>query len=204
MAKASDNEFPSLLFAEQGSAPTTPGTGLWRAYFKSDGLYVVDDAGTETGPLAVSGGGGGASITHKHVNGDLAADHTTTSTSLTDVDADYSITLTGCTAGEVIEVEFTGSFGHSAAGGVIVLACAIASTDRIELFHRWTTANYAQSMNYRLRHTLISGDLTSGSVTVKPRWYLSGTAGTGTCYNGSSTINRAPVFSVTNLGAQQA
>lgn len=54
MAKASDNEFPSILFDEQASAPTTPATGFWRAYFKSDGLYVVDDAGTETGPLAAS------------------------------------------------------------------------------------------------------------------------------------------------------
>ncbi len=52
-------ELDSLLFDEQGSAPTTPATGFWRVYAKSDGLYVVDDAGTETGPLAVSGGGGG-------------------------------------------------------------------------------------------------------------------------------------------------
>lgn len=51
----SNNEFPSVLFAEQASAPTTPGTGLWRAYFKSDGLYIVDDAGTETGPLSTGG-----------------------------------------------------------------------------------------------------------------------------------------------------
>ncbi|HET7689343.1 MAG TPA: hypothetical protein VFK41_03125 [Nocardioidaceae bacterium] len=49
--KASDNEFPSVLFDEQASDVTTPGTGLWRAYFKSDGLYTRDDAGTVTGPL---------------------------------------------------------------------------------------------------------------------------------------------------------
>ena len=60
MAKASDNEFPSVLFDEQASAPTTPPTGFWRAYFKSDGMYVVDDAGTEVGPLATGGAGLGA------------------------------------------------------------------------------------------------------------------------------------------------
>ena len=44
---ASENEFPSLLFAE-GAAPSTPGTGLVKAYAKSDGLlYWKDDAGTE-------------------------------------------------------------------------------------------------------------------------------------------------------------
>lgn len=57
MTKASDNAFPSVLFTEQASAPTTPSTGNWRAYFKSDGLYVVDDAGTETGPFGAGGGG---------------------------------------------------------------------------------------------------------------------------------------------------
>lgn len=43
---------------EQAAAPATPGTGLWRAYFKSDGLYVKDDAGTESGPLSPAIGGG--------------------------------------------------------------------------------------------------------------------------------------------------
>lgn len=56
MAKANEVENDSLLFDEQASAPTTPATGFWRAYFKSDGLYVVDDAGNETGPLAPTGG----------------------------------------------------------------------------------------------------------------------------------------------------
>lgn len=57
MAKISDVQIPSLLFDEQGAAPSTPASGFWRAYFKSDGLYVVDDTGTEVGPLSVGGGG---------------------------------------------------------------------------------------------------------------------------------------------------
>lgn len=66
MAKIEDIEIPSLLFDEQDDAPTTPASGFWRAYFKSDGLYIVDDAGTETGPLAVAGVGGGG-ITSAYV-----------------------------------------------------------------------------------------------------------------------------------------
>lgn len=49
------NKFTYLTATEQGSAPATPGTGEWRFYFKSDGLYIVDDAGTETGPFGVPG-----------------------------------------------------------------------------------------------------------------------------------------------------
>lgn len=46
--KASNNPFPSILLNEQASAPTTPDSGKWRVYAKSDGLYIIDDAGTET------------------------------------------------------------------------------------------------------------------------------------------------------------
>ena len=58
MTKASDNEFPSVLFDEQPSDVSTPATGFWRAFFKSDGMYVIDDAGTVTGPFGTGGGGG--------------------------------------------------------------------------------------------------------------------------------------------------
>lgn len=61
--KASDNPFPTALFTEQAAAPTTPAAGYWRAYFKSDGLYAIDDAGTETGPF----GTGGAATAYKGV-----------------------------------------------------------------------------------------------------------------------------------------
>lgn len=44
-----------------GAAPTTPSTDNWKVYFKSDGLYVIDDSGTEHGPLGTGGGGGGGS-----------------------------------------------------------------------------------------------------------------------------------------------
>lgn len=56
MTKFSDNESPSVLFAEQGSNPSTPAAGFWRAYFKSTGMFVIDDAGAVTGPFVSSSG----------------------------------------------------------------------------------------------------------------------------------------------------
>ncbi len=53
--KGSNNPFPSALFAEQGSNPSTPASGNWRLYFKSDGIYAIDDAGNVFGPFAGSG-----------------------------------------------------------------------------------------------------------------------------------------------------
>jgi hypothetical protein len=46
-----------ILFAEQSSAPSTPGSGYVAVYAKTDGkLYYKDDAGTE---YLIGGGGGG-------------------------------------------------------------------------------------------------------------------------------------------------
>lgn len=57
MTKASDNEYPSVLYAEQGSNPSTPASGFWRSFFKSDGLYAIDDGGNVTGPFVSSSSG---------------------------------------------------------------------------------------------------------------------------------------------------
>jgi len=41
-------------YTERGSAPATPASTHWRLFFKSDGVYYVDDAGTVSGPLPSS------------------------------------------------------------------------------------------------------------------------------------------------------
>lgn len=40
-----------IRMLERSSAADTPDTSHWHCYFKSDGFYIVDDAGTEYGPL---------------------------------------------------------------------------------------------------------------------------------------------------------
>lgn len=47
-----------LTMKEESLTPSTPTTGKWRFYPKSDGWYVLDDTGTEVGPLGLGGGGG--------------------------------------------------------------------------------------------------------------------------------------------------
>ncbi len=37
-----------LLLAEQGGAPSTPASSTWAVYFKSTGLFIMDDSGTES------------------------------------------------------------------------------------------------------------------------------------------------------------
>ena len=55
MAKINEIDITSLTFQE-GAAPATPAATKWKAYFKTDGIYIIDDAGTETGPLVAASG----------------------------------------------------------------------------------------------------------------------------------------------------
>jgi hypothetical protein len=46
-----------LTMQEEGSTPSTPSAGKWKIYPKSDGLYLLDDAGLEIGPFVKGGSG---------------------------------------------------------------------------------------------------------------------------------------------------
>ncbi len=54
MASLENANIPVIKFDEVASAPSTPATGDWKVYFKAAGLFVVDDAGVELGPLGVA------------------------------------------------------------------------------------------------------------------------------------------------------
>lgn len=75
-------------WAEQTSAPSNPGSGSWKIYFKSGGLYVLEDDGTEHGPFSASVvnstttlnfiiDGGGSAIT-TGIKGDIVVDFAAT------------------------------------------------------------------------------------------------------------------------------
>lgn len=51
--EANTTAFDALYFNE-GATVTTPQSGDWDIQFKSDGMYIEDDAGTEVGPYGTS------------------------------------------------------------------------------------------------------------------------------------------------------
>lgn len=61
MTKASDNDYPSVLLTEQGSAPTTPAASHQRMYIRTSDhtLVTVNSSGTVT---AVASGGSAATV----------------------------------------------------------------------------------------------------------------------------------------------
>lgn len=54
---SSTGNISAIKMDEQADAPATPGSADWKLYFKADGLYYIDDEGTETGPLATTAAG---------------------------------------------------------------------------------------------------------------------------------------------------
>jgi hypothetical protein len=46
-----------LVMTEEGSTPATPASTKWKVYFKSTGLYILEDTGTEVGPLVKGASG---------------------------------------------------------------------------------------------------------------------------------------------------
>ena len=82
MTKFSDNDSPSLLFTEQGSNPSTPASSKWRLFFKSTGLFIIEDTGSTVGPMISSAGAGAVTlITDTTVAGSPAANFDFTSIS---------------------------------------------------------------------------------------------------------------------------
>lgn len=63
------NKFTYLTGAEQGSAPATPDASEWRFYFKSGGMFLVDDAGTEYGPITATNAVGSVEISVRNESG---------------------------------------------------------------------------------------------------------------------------------------
>lgn len=56
---------------ERGSDPGNPSSGRWRIYFKSDGLYFIEDNGTVVGPLSAGGLAALVDDTSPQLGGDL-------------------------------------------------------------------------------------------------------------------------------------
>lgn len=193
MAKASDNEFPSVLFAEQAAAPTTPAVGFWRAYFKSDGMYVVDDAGAETGPFG-SGGGAGVTATQVVRTSDASAtdDYTLNSTSWADVDGTNLVLTLAASAGDVIEAGLSALTGSQVVelyldavtyvGGSPVNHISGAGGATGRGVQAWTSPSGDTAGEGRLSrpsgsilYTVQAGDIDAGNVSVRLRYRTSTT-----------------------------
>lgn len=135
----------------------------------------------------------------KYAVGDGAGNHTTTSTTFVDINAAYAQSVPAV-AGNLLRIELVASVVNSAAGGYTALAANLAGADiALQAVIGIPSETTTYNGKYLYFHVVQSGDISGGNVAVKPRYRSNNGANTATVYN-ESTLNRKPVFAVTNLG----
>lgn len=186
----------SIQMTERASAPDTPATNAWRVYFKSGGLYVVDDAGTETGPLGTGGGGGSGASDAYTVN--EASDYTTSSTSFVDIDAtDLNLSLT-TTGGDVL-LGFYGNIRVSGSGSPTVYFDVLQDATRIGgddglCLAFVTSIDSAVDQYQPVSFTYLITGLSAGTYAFKLQWKVSAAAAILYAGAGTSALDIHPQF----------
>lgn len=189
MAKASDNAFPKLILVE-GTTPASPSAGQQKLFVDSTShtLKLVNSSGTVTG---VGGSSGNVSVT-KYTGGDITC---TTATTWSNVSGIGTVTLSGVAAGDKVIVTPTFFTGSENATVVFDISTEVASSPVNSVASQsaaqtgtptgapgaWTAgANVSSAINGpSAPYTLLSGDISSGSVTFRLRHYgFAGTAKT--------------------------
>lgn len=174
---ASDNPFPSVLFDEQASDVSTPATGFWRAFFKSDGLYVIDDAGTVVGPLAAAAGASNlvsAKVTRTNVGSNL----TTSSATYADMDSsNLTITMTTGARRVLLTLSMSVTAAATITMGLGFSVDGTAVTSEAGASKALATYTVGTGLvGVSLVH--VTDALSAGSHTFRPRWAQRAAGGT--------------------------
>lgn len=156
---------PFIDMEELAAVPATPSTGRWRVYFKSDGIYIVDDAGAETGPLGSGGGTTGvtefssaAAAAKTLASGAFTIDDTSLIYALTGEGsvADILTDINGGAAGDIIIIRGNGSHNitvDNGAGNISLAQAAdvVLSTVRHHMVLVYDGSYWCQLENPALR-----------------------------------------------------
>lgn len=132
----------------------------------------------------------------KKVIGDMSGNHTTTSTTFVDIAAAYTGTLKA-QVGDVLRCVLNLVFTNSGAQTQYFRFNIAGTAQGPAIYGAVYTGGFDHPLHFEYWHTIASGDLTSGFVTVKPQYRT--LAGTCTVRNEGTTFG-APVFAVHNLG----
>jgi hypothetical protein len=175
VTKASDNDYPSLLLTEQGSAPSSPAASHQRLYIRTSdhSLVTVNSSGTVT-PVS-SGGTSPLLAVHQSTAGDAS----TSSTSFVDADATN------------LAVTFTAP----ASGNVIVTCSAVMSPDSGGANNgalaawglRESTSNITPANMYAARSVIVSA--IANYLFISMRFYLTGVSAGSHTYKWSHKVS---------------
>jgi len=156
-----------ITITEESGTPPTPGAGKWSIYTKPDGLYIVDDAGVETGPFGSGGGSGGTPVARVMSTSNVAI-----STALENGDTLNGVTLV---TGDTVLLAFQTTAADNGLYTVSASGVASRHTD----FATWASL------------VGLTVSVSEGTVFADTLWLCKANAG-GTL--GSTAVNFKPMF----------
>jgi len=210
MTKASDNAFPSILITE-GTEPSAPAAGKQRLYIDSTThkLKRTDSSGTDvTLEAAAATANLLVDIATPIVR--TAGSHTVNGTTWAELAAAtggagtgaYDLNLTGCAAGDILEVGATVGWGSEAIVGQMTFATIVSgsvvnyvigaptSSSGDGILGLYGPASVFVGQAAVAQYVLQSGDLSAGALKVRPM-VRTATAGNKTLYG---TTGDTPQF----------
>lgn len=178
MTKASDNDFPSVLLTEQGSAPTSPAASHQRLYIRTSDhtLVTVNSSGTVT-PVASSGTAGTSILLTYDLGADITNQAITGGTYF-DLFANQNFTV--ASASSIVEVVLRGMgfFNDNASSAEYMCRVNIDSGGTPVLKYMSGGSDYASGTNVRgnplVGGTVFISGLSAATHTIKAQITASG------------------------------
>lgn len=142
-------------WSEQASDPSTPGANKWKLYFKSGGLYFVDDAGTVIGPL-----GGGSDFLAVLSSAEISITGTNTATlgrmHVCSGSGNYTVTLPAASgnAGKFLGFRFTNTGITTLDGNA---AETIDTVTTRPYYQGWTVVLMCDGLNWHTINGVTAG-----------------------------------------------
>jgi hypothetical protein len=184
----------SIPLVEQGSTPSTPLAGKSAIFAKADGLYIVDDSGTVTGPLRASVTPGAKVYNNANISlSNGVGANLTFNSEFFDTDGFHSVSsntdrLT-CPITGVYLITACVEFASNAAGQRTIYITR-GESDYQAVTDAWPVNGKTTSMNLAIVLHMTAGDYVT----------LSAVQNSGGNLNVIYSANYSPVFSMQRIG----
>lgn len=157
---------------------------------------TITDNSPSAGHITIAASGG--AISNAFATGNNAGNITTSSTSFVDLGLSTSISAA---IGDILDVSFTCQYETSAASGVNNFFAVLATTSSTSIVQHTTfSPGNSNWIVYSVRrlYTVVSGDISGGSVAVKVQFAM-GSGGTLLTVQNSGGAKGSPHLAVVNL-----
>jgi hypothetical protein len=182
------------IFDAKGDLAVGTGSDTAAKLTVGTNTYVLTADSGETTGMKWAAPSGGTAVTIASAETDASGDQATSSTTLVDITG-LSTTI-AASVGQRLVIDLVGAYYADGAGRLIDFGIVVAGTLRKANLASAAQGNYVEVIAVRYVRTVVSGDISGGTVAVKAQFKTS--AGTANFVNQSSS--RTGMLTVMNIG----